>query len=231
MHNYYIQWTLTSQKATILLLQKVLGRRDFISSHSHSQFSLQFENTTIIEEVYINQVCHAVDGRASGSSSSGSSQRGRHLMAAASECMPARSSMAQWEVYLSRYVGESADFDALTEEKIWSVLNEHFADVPVTARSAVRAMGERIVADFNGPDSSLNASHHASVAAATSASHAPSTTASTAASTVLAAAPATTAGTAASAAGMHSAKLRGTPGPAATASATTTNRYTAAHSQ
>ena len=69
-------------------------------------------------------------------------------MAAASECMPARSSTAQWEVYLSRYVRESADFDALTEEKIWSVLNEHFADVPVTARSAVRAMGERIVADF-----------------------------------------------------------------------------------
>ena len=62
--------------------------------------------------------------------------------------MPARSSTAQWEVYLSRYVRESADFDALTEEKIWSVLNEHFADVPVTARSAVRAMGERIVADF-----------------------------------------------------------------------------------
>eukprot|EP01043_Picozoa_sp_COSAG02_P045379 COSAG02_NODE_4140_length_5724_cov_12.520889_5_plen_174_part_00 len=63
----------------------------------------------------------------------------------ASECMPARSSTAQWEVYLSRYVGESADFDALTEEKIWSVLNEHFADVPVTTRTAVRAMGERIV--------------------------------------------------------------------------------------
>ena len=59
-------------------------------------------------------------------------------MAAASECMPARSSTAQWEGYLTRYVSESADFDALTEEKIWSVLNEQFPDVPVTARKEVR---------------------------------------------------------------------------------------------
>ena len=47
-----LQWTLTCQKPAILVLQKVLVRRDFISSQSHSQFSLQFENTINILITY-----------------------------------------------------------------------------------------------------------------------------------------------------------------------------------
>eukprot|EP01043_Picozoa_sp_COSAG02_P091518 COSAG02_NODE_28232_length_593_cov_1.202429_1_plen_121_part_00 len=66
--------------------------------------------------------------------------------------MAARSSTGQWEEYLSRYVRETSDFDGLTgpdgEEKIWVALTTQFRDVPLTARKEVRAMGERIVADF-----------------------------------------------------------------------------------